>query len=455
MMLGLVNIAAVFALAVAVTFRQRSITLALLATVLALNVLLLSSVDYALGFMMGEVKVRLTEVLPLVLAVVWLMRRPLLSSTVVASLTFVWLAALAAATSFVLSGWEITWLVFAAMVFLGPVLGSVYPIGLTVTQSERLSTLTELLVLALALVSCLSVLFFGVIGGFMGWDQSYRLRGLAPIGGPIAVGAVLILFVPHFIGRVLRRPSPYNLVKAGVLISGLIFTGSRVIVATSLLVSAIVVLHHTFTSNSRGRLARVGVAMTGLTVLSVMAFPAIDKQAAFQRALGARDLTELTSRGDVLRVESLKQARSLISEAPVLGHTPGHVYPWFRGGELEGKQGNVFYTDHGISLIEPHNLYLMLGAEHGLVVLVGFVFLMAYFIRKMYRAFRITRDEAHLHNVLGVLAFLLQAMASSHLLINPRVAFFFWLVLGVWMNYAIASRHATLSPSLHDQERFV
>jgi O-antigen ligase len=95
----------------------------------------------------------------------------------------------------------------------------------------------------------------------------------------------------------------------------------------------------------------------------------------------------------------------------------------------EGFTVQMVQTARGSSLVEPHNTFLMLAVEYGL--LFGFVL----FVVSLVGLFRLVRrsglPSADVVLPLGIVVFLLQTLGSSHLLIAPRVATFFWIWLGL------------------------
>jgi len=76
-----------------------------------------------------------------------------------------------------------------------------------------------------------------------------------------------------------------------------------------------------------------------------------------------------------------------------------------------------------LTLVEPHNMYLFIAVEYGLLVLACFLLLMG-------RTLAMLMQRQHLPYAIGLVGFMLQALGSSHLLVNVRVAILFWVLVG-------------------------
>jgi hypothetical protein len=410
----------------------------MLVFVAAMGMFMLDRVDIALGVQLGYfVNVGLTLFAPLVLLVVWSWGGHTIRPIQIVYFIFAGLVVFVSGAAFVWDGLVPMWTAYSLLTFLGASFCFVCAVGLSEKQAEFMWRALRFLALGTAVLSCMSVFFVAIIASYLGWSTWWGFRSLSPVGGAIAVGAVLVLFVPSFVGRVVDAPSMRRVLELFVLYAGILFTGSRVIVVVSILFSVTVVIYNLIaTRSSNGLLKSLSIGVIAIGVV-VALFPVIEKQAAYQRMV---NMEMRSSQGDQLRFLSAERATRLVSESPMLGHVPGHTYPWFRSGTVDEPNKRVFHTDYGLSLFEPHNTYLMIAVDYGIIVLVFFMVLVAC-VLKMFADGAVRGGKHNVYNMLGLLAFLAQALASSHILVNNRVAIVFWLTLGTWV--ALAQRKYT------------
>jgi hypothetical protein len=335
--------------------------------------------------------------------------------------------------SYTLRGTEPYWSAYAVVAFVGPVLVGLYCASLDALSARRLLTRIELGVTLLALVSA------GVIvGGLMlalalGWEV-VPWRTITPVGGPIATGGLFLLVLPKFAYDAIVTPSPRTWVSLGLVAAGVLVSGSRAIALVGLLSAAAAVAVVTFGSAARpgfrGRIFATGVAAAGGFILytSLAGLPAVSR-------LGSGFGQNL---GDRMRYESAAVAVNRIERNPLIGSVPGHTYPWFRAQYSPLRIAATSIIDGRPSLVEPHNLYLLLSVEFGLLGAFGFVVFMGVVLSRLLRA-----EGLHVLYAIGILAYLLQALGNSGIAINPRTATVFWAVVG--SAYAISWGSARIS----------
>jgi len=135
-----------------------------------------------------------------------------------------------------------------------------------------------------------------------------------------------------------------------------------------------------------------------------------------------------------LRASSAMAAADLAKERPLIGHGPGQIYSEIRTLWIANPHRQARMTQRALgqraTAMEPHNLYLYLLAEHGLLATLAFVFAMFVGLGAVWRqgpgGDLIARSERAVFVGLWVgLAFIF--LTASWLLLNPQYSLFFWL----------------------------
>ncbi len=146
------------------------------------------------------------------------------------------------------------------------------------------------------------------------------------------------------------------------------------------------------------------------------------------------DLSRLTLGFDksessiALRIEAAKLALHIFSKNPVFGSGMGR---YFKRAYIH-TPNNVYICVDGINgLIDPHNMYLLILSEMGII---GLIISLAMFIVLFYRFLKIEEKTLSKTACLTLAAFLLDAMGGSHLLNSISFSVLFWIYMGVFNN---------------------
>jgi len=268
-----------------------------------------------------------------------------------------------------------------------------------------------------------------LFGEILGWStlaasrQTGFVRGWSPLGGPIASGILLVfaygLAMHEVIGGRRRRYIAVLLLVG----TALLFTLARSVMAMWLLFHIVY-----FWSAIRRHTARVLGLIVVVGFLSIPLLWQLQPRYSFERffVFGGKS-TEL-------RASSARAALAASVKNPILGQGPGLLYEEIRrsgpvtagGGARRWKTTVV--ADQ-ISALEPHNLYLLLAAEHGWIALALFVGLLILIWRRIRIRSQLLGDHDRsvrsALNALWISTFVM-LLTSSAPLVNPQVAVFFW-----------------------------
>jgi O-antigen ligase len=152
--------------------------------------------------------------------------------------------------------------------------------------------------------------------------------------------------------------------------------------------------------------------------------------------LGATTFARLMDTSDVSRLSTLESSLRFWANLPLVeklvGVGYGQVYPyteWVDAGEDISK--NTFSLGDSFSLVQPHNSYLWLLTEGGLL---GFALFFAPIWRflvtlaaKLKNAFRV--KQFSLENLQAAAMILLANMQDSYFVLSPSAAVLFWFLI--------------------------
>lgn len=298
--------------------------------------------------------------------------------------------------------------------------------------------------------------------GMLGWVKASGgtvdlVRGRLPLGHPNAVAATMLLLLPAATALGLSgRGRPWRvfyLLCAVLMFSGVLFSLSRASLLNMSLVLC-VTLGYLFFAEKDHRLRGCLVSLFLAAFLLLLA----------AGLLSHYDFSRFWSRGYyedasvARRADSMRTAVIVWKDHMIWGANPDAVYP-----RLELRPGwtppvsdsispIIFYRGHR-SAETPHNFYLTLLAEFG--VLGGILFLSILFtvVRTLWRI----RSRPGLDVVdrktidafgLGLGAFLLAGMSEAVLMVGIRVSLVAWIFAGLALRYALlAAEASTVGPA--------
>lgn len=383
-------------------------------------VLLLGRVE-SRGLMVtfGEVQFSWFQLAPFLYASVAVVAAAKIRRTTALLVGLTVLVAVYGAAYWIVGAGEPVEILFATTAFVGPMLSGVFVGVIDRRGAEFLvARIRALLSLAavLALASGIAGQWFTTL---LGWEW-IPIRGLSPLGGPIATGAALLLVWPKIYADAIEKRRMVDVALALVCLAAFLLMGSRM--------NGLAALLGVVPATVRFLLSRPVAGLWRLLVAGTLA-AAIGLSLADLPSVGRFARIPGTSNADVRRLESLETGLSLIVERPLTGWGPGQVYPWYRA-DLSIPGGNLTAVQGMPTLVEPHNLYVMIAVEYGLPVLIIFTGVLAWIIVNLAWEGRYDHKASLFHAAVGIFTFMVAAMGSSHLQVNARVATVFWLFVG-------------------------
>lgn len=322
----------------------------------------------------------------------------------------------------------VTWLVgagdqvgilFATTAFAGPMLTAVF-VGFLDEDGaafvvERIRMLIGLAAIA-AIASGVAGQWFSNV---LGWERA-PMRGLSPLGGPIATGAVVLLVWPEIYCNALQKRSLAAVGLAVVCLIAFLLMGSRMNMLAAILGVIVVTLRFVLSRPVTGIVRMfVSVAVAAGVGMLLAELPSVSRLITVPG----------TSSSDVKRLQSLETGLKLVAERPFVGWGPGQVYPWYRF-DLSGPGGNLTEVRGMPTLVEPHNMYVMVAVEYGVPILIVFSLVLLWTVVSLALAGQRAQKAQLFYVAVGIVEFMVAAVGSSHLLVNPRVATAFWLYVG-------------------------
>lgn len=308
--------------------------------------------------------------------------------------------------------------------------------------------LIALLGLAGLIMACFGFLPASLINA-LGWASANQgtaglLRGRLPLGHPNSVAAVIILMLPTAIVLGLapggRNYRMFYLACSVLMFSGVLFSLARSALIVTTLVLGLTVSYIYF---GRGRKT--------ITTYLLPAFFAIALVGVVTYLFLTFDFSRFWSRGYYeeatieRRNNSLKTALLVFRDHPVFGVTPDGLYTRLElrpGWEppMEDNISPIFYYDSSMTAESPHNMYLTVFAESGVLGAICFFSLLALVFRTLWRLrktphFSDEQRHALMGFMLGLLGFLLMGVFESLLFVGLRPAYLFWAMAGLALRY--------------------
>lgn len=271
---------------------------------------------------------------------------------------------------------------------------------------------------------------------FVHYVTDSERRAVLPLGPPTVIGAFFGLALPIGFALMVRPgwATPRILGAAGVFLAGMgcLFTSSRAALLLLMVVGGLSALWLVWPRGSRllPTLALLGLAVgIGVAV----------SQLNFQR------LTEVTGGygSGEWRMRGIETAAAMIREKPILGHgTESHFKRQkapVRGFFSTTKAHDAIYHEGRISPSEPHNLYLMIASEWGLMGLsfyLGMLFQIALWLFRAQASAIDPMDRLILRGFLiGFAGMLFHSLFGSDLVRQTRMAPLFFLYCGLGIRY--------------------
>lgn len=406
--------------------RRRRGWVGLLTLVGAMAAFSLGRTRLSVSISMDQMRLTVVDLFPFAILPLWLMSGHKIKKNVIPVLGLIFLATFASLLAFLLKGQNVASAVYSWTSFAGPMLLGVYAGNLDEDGAYALGDNVEKIILALSVIGIISTQIApATVGEFLGWQQGEASRLITPVGGSIASGATMILIWPRVLSKFLTGRDLLSFCRVLLLVGALLMTGSRAVMLALAVVTLVTVLIDV-NSQVDARKMQIGSLKIVIVIISFGLGAYLLAQNPYVTRL-AIPIGSMS--GDYYRRESARTAAMLIAERPLMGHVPGHTYTWFHTDYSEVTQRYV-WLGKGASLPEPHNTYLMIAVDYGVIVLGYFTAIMGHMIAAQAKQGLIGQGNPGVHYSLGIFAFLIQALGSSHLLVKPEVAVFFWLLYG-------------------------
>ena len=313
----------------------------------------------------------------------------------------------------------------------------------TPEANRRLRLSIALLIgLITPLIMLLTALLPDVIGPAMGWRQQAVsadngfVRGWSPLGSTIASGGLVIMAYGVLLHEYMTTRRPIFAMLAALNVVAIMFTLARSVLFAFLILHVLYWL--LWARRQRlGQMLCVPVAIAA----AVFGLAVLKGDYSFDRFLETGDFSLS------VRKASAAAALGVSIREPLLGAGPGLLYEevrttWLRSDDSGDKRRLMMVGDE-MTAMEPHNMYLLIAAEHGWPALLVFVAILAVPIMVSLRARASPRisGQASLNIAIWVSLCLLM-LTDSDPLLNAQFAVFFWLFgfLGVHAAETVPAR---------------
>ncbi|MCB9767030.1 MAG: O-antigen ligase family protein [Candidatus Omnitrophica bacterium] len=299
-------------------------------------------------------------------------------------------------------------------------------------------------------------LLLGALGGILAMAQSLAVREFSslvgwkyvhyvtdserradlPLGVSTVIGAFFATVLP--IGFALAvRPGKMFLRWVGAAAvflvgMGCLFTSSRATLLLLILVSGLCALWLVWPKGSKllPTLALTGLAVTIVVALSQLNF---QRLTTFSGGYGSSEW----------RMRGIESALDMIRDSPIIGHGTethfarqhGPVHGYFS----TSKAHDAIYYDNRIAPSDPHNLFLLIASEWGLLGLFFYLGMLAQIGYWFYRAQENAIDPMDRllmrGFLIGLLGVMFHSLFGSDLVRQTRMAPLFWIYCGIGIRF--------------------
>lgn len=308
--------------------------------------------------------------------------------------------------------------------------------------------------IALAGLAGLVMAAFGFLPGrllnMLGWAAANQgsvgmLRGRLPLGHPNAVAAVMILLLPPSVvlglipGGLHWRL--FYLLCSVLMFGGILFSLARSALLVTVLVLGLTVAYIYF---GRGRKT--------VTTYLLPVFFSVSLVAVMTYLFLTLDFSRFWKRGGYEDATLDRRNASLVTSAyvfkdyPLFGITPDAMYTRLEtrpGWEppMEDNISPIYYYQEKMSAETPHNMYMTVLAETGVLGACCFFGMIGYVLYTLWRLSKsrhLSDEQRHalMGFFLGLIGFLLMGAFEALLMVGLRPAYLFWMMAGLAIRYA-------------------
>ncbi|NQT33462.1 MAG: O-antigen ligase family protein [Candidatus Omnitrophica bacterium] len=289
---------------------------------------------------------------------------------------------------------------------------------------DSINTRGKIMRLLMVLISSMILISFdGIFQSITGTDF---LRGketfhnihsvTASFGNPNDFAVWLIIMIPmalilaYFWKKKERYLTPILWATSAILMACLILTHSRsafVALMVSLLVVGIF------------KAKRLGIALVLIFVVLFIAMP--DLANTFFMKTNRKSIFTLENRTVAVRKKTWIEAGKIIKDHPLVGSGPNtyaYIAPQYKVSEETG--------------IYPHNSYLRMAAESGILGLGAFLWMLAILFRTLFGAFKRVKDSLYSTLLLGIItglfAFFMHSFVDTNIY-SMQVGMLMWFMI--------------------------
>lgn len=249
--------------------------------------------------------------------------------------------------------------------------------------------------------------------GFSIENGEIRSRLLSPGGGPVILGYTIVLVLTYMLSIRDNISIPKFYVYISVLIIGSLFTGSRGSIWTILLI----ILFYFLVKNKNKLFFIINLFILGF---SFLAFKPINHITSF--------VPRIMNLDGGSRTVTLYNSLELFAKQPIsnilFGTGISGFFPYTNWLTNHGTvENNTFIYNGKILLVQPHNTYLYLLIETGLIGLLIFVIIFIMFFVNL------EDGKNKFYHYLVVFSALLLNNFDAIFLVQPSASSLWWLIL--------------------------
>lgn len=278
----------------------------------------------------------------------------------------------------------------------------------------------------LGLSAIFSVMFPEMMISLLNWDVNNISRAtISPINNGTFLALFIIPSISLFIYNDKKNVRYFYLLCFILILLGLIATGRRGSYFPSIIGVVIfftILLYRNFTIQGLKKYLKYFVI---ISLLFIVFSIYLLNSGHIGRLFGKSD----TQNSDAGRLDRMEAAIELILDKPIVGDGVGnYYYPVEKKDLLDIKSTSY---DSWLNLSDPHNTYLMVLAESGVIGLFIFTIILIYILKRLK-----PKDIISLGIFLGVLIFLLNCMVDTRLWKSlVRMDTVFWMLVGIGIVY--------------------
>lgn len=260
--------------------------------------------------------------------------------------------------------------------------------------------------------------FMRLLGNPLEYRYYYQFRARMMLGSSITVGYYLNLTIPFcFYLLSTSKEIKYRVLSLVALVASIIANLVLLSRANAFTTFAIIAIYLFFFKRGRRLFLRKLVFIILLLVVGYYVLGSFNLDRLFIR-VGYGD--------DIIRINSMRLGIHIFTKYPIIGSGLGTYF-------LRAYTDRWIAVDGISGLVDPHNVYILLLSETGLL---GVVFLLGVFVTILKGFSKIREYELRFTSYMVMLAFLIGGIGGSHLVNEINFSIVFWYYLGLLISQA-------------------